>query len=513
MVVNDEFIRIIRRLAMPCFLFALVCHAPNAHANGWEHTSIDFDVLVKALNDSNANVRLRAAESLGYRPQSGATDALLARLEQNESIDRVRQEIYSALGKIGEPSALAKIEDCLLGETSAAVRVECANALGNIDSREAEQLALKAIHDPNIQVRLHAIKSLGSFSGSATLQALTDFARDKNDSISQVALLSLGRTRSTTGLEILRESLRQSENREQILVALRALTLLANPDAIADIQALYRKTEDEEVKRYALVAMANTRARGSESYFLEALSSEDHDSRILGLAILRNFGSRNQAGAITEHALLEGSRIFKQDGDALLLEPGSTIASLELLHEYLRTIIRLDPQAGVSLYLRAATVKSIPRTSSTALKIAQGLYQVRWQAIYGLGYTRTEQAAEILGAALKDPDARIRAVAIRSLGVLGNAGYYDSIVAMLNDQSAEVRWTAARVLGRGKVNSASEPLIRSLADPIAQVRLESALALGYLNAAAAKPRLSDLASKDPDSRVKEAALYAASLIE
>ena len=259
--------------------------------------------------------------------------------------------------------------------------------------------------------------------------------------------------------------------------------------------------------------MASTRARGSESYFLEALSSEDHESRILGLAALRNFGSRNQAGAIAEHALLEGSRIFKQNGDALLLEPGSTIASLELLHEYLRTIIRLDPQAGESLYLQAAAVKSIPRSSSTALKIAQGLYQVRWQAIYGLGYTGTEQAAAIVAAALKDPDARIRAVAIRSLGVLGNAGYYDSIVATLNDRSAEVRWMAARVLGRSKVRSASEPLIRSLADPIAQVRLESAIALGYLNAVAAKLKLSELASKDPDSRVREAAVYAASLIE
>jgi HEAT repeat protein len=284
---------------------------------------------------------------------------------------------------------------------------------------------------------------------------------------------------------------------------------LANPDAIADIQALYRKTDDEEVRRYALVAMASTRARGSESYFLEALSSEDHASRILGLAVLRNFGSRDQADAITEHALLDGSRIFRQDADALLLEAQSTIASLELLNEYLRTVIKLDPQAGESLYLQAAAVKSVPRSSSAA----QQLYQIRWQAIYGLGYTGAEQAAEIVATALKDPDPRIRAVALRSLGVLGNAKYHDSIVAMLNDRSAEVRWMAARVLGRSGVESASETLIRSLADTNAQVRLESALALGYLNAAAAKMKLSELASKDPDSRVQEAALYAASLIK
>jgi HEAT repeat protein len=507
-----KFTRKIRNLPLISLLLAGACFSPMAYANGWEHTSIDFEVLVKALNDANPNVRLRAAESLGFRAQAVASDALLARLDGKESVDRVRQEIFTALGKIGAESALGAIEACLSDETSAAVRAQCAGALGNIDSASAEQLARKGANDRNMQVRLQAIKSLGSFSSTATVRALTDLIRDENTSIRRVALLSLGRGGSAEALTLLVEALQNATSREQTLVLLQALTWLANPDAIEAIQALYRQNADEEIRRHALVAMASTRAQGSETYFLEALSSEDPASRILGLVVLRNFGGRNQVATITRHALIESDLFFKQDGDELLRQPARTIASLELLNEYLRTVIWLDPQAGQRLYLRAAAIQSIPRSSSTALKIAQGLYNLRWQAIYGLGYTGTPEAAAAVAAALEDSDARIRAVATRSLGVLGQSDYLDSVVAMLNDSAAEVRWTAARVLGRAKSRTAGDALLRSLDDINAQVRLEAALALGYLDAGAAKTKLSVLAAEDSDPRVREAAVYAGSLI-
>ena len=87
--------------------------APGAGANGWEHTAIDFDVLVDALDDSDAELRRRAAESLGFRPLEGADAALLARLERGESDARVRAAIYRALGALGTATALPALERCL----------------------------------------------------------------------------------------------------------------------------------------------------------------------------------------------------------------------------------------------------------------------------------------------------------------------------------------------------------------------------------------------------------------
>lgn len=487
-------------------------YCPAAHANGWEHTSIDFSVLVAALNDKNPNLRRRAAESLGFRPQAGVTDALLARLSQVEPVARVRQEIFHALGKIGEASAVDAIADCIANETSIPVRAQCAAAVGNFSSAVAEDLALKATNDENLQVRLQAVASLGGFSGEAAVQALTGFVEGADGPIRNTALLALGRTGAAAATVVLVETLRQENSREQILLLLRALTLLANPDALEVIQALYRRSDDEEVKRHALVAMANTRARGSESYFLEALSSEDHASQILGLAALRNFGSNKQAAAVTERALIESNNLFSRDSRQLLKQPLQSIDDLRLLNEYLKTIVRLDPKTGGHLYEQAIKSRSIPPTSATNLKIAQGFYEARWQSIYGLGYAGTAQAAELIAATLNDPDPRIRAVATRSLGVSGQVKYIDGIEKMLLDEAAEVRWMAARVLGRLKAQDSADAIIQSLDDTNAQVRLESAIALGYLNTHSAKSKLSELAIKDPDPRVQEAAVYAASLI-
>ncbi len=512
----QDFIEATRTIPAKLLIWLIIVsgfYCPASYSNGWEHTSIDFDVLVLALNDANPNVRRRAAESMGFRQQPEATDALLARLKTNEPVARVRQEIYGALGRLGESSALDAFRDCLTNETAIALRAQCTGALGNIDTRAAEQLALQSIGDENLQVRLRAIASLGSFASAATVKALIDLLKDSNDSIKNTALLSLGRTRSVAATAVLADLLKRSTKPEQIIVLLRSLTLLADADAIDVIQTVYRQSADERIKQYALVAMASTRAKGSESYFLDALSSEDHASRILGLAALRKLGNPDKVAVIAEHALSDSSDLFSLDSVRLLGEPVSTIASLELLNEYLKTIIHLNPKAGQSVYLQATRPVTIARSSSAALKVAEGFYTARWQSIYGLGYTGTEKAAERVAAALKDPDSRIRAVATRSMGVLGNSNYFDLIEEMLRDDAAEVRWIAARVLGRSKITESSNALMQSLNDNHAQVRLESVIALGYLNALAAKPKLSQLAAGDPDRRVREAAVYAASLIE
>jgi HEAT repeat protein len=498
-------------------VFGLTCilafYCQNTYSNGWEHTSIDLDVLVRALDDPNPSMRQRAAESLGYRPQIEATNALLARLKKNEPVARVKQEIYIALGKIGEDVALNSIKDCLDIERDIAIRAQCAAALGNIKSPVSEQLALESLDDESNLVRVQAIASLGNFPTAIVIKSLTELTKDENSTIKNNALLSLGRSGSVDAITVLIDSLTQSSDRQQILITLKALTFLANPDTVEAIRHVYIHSHDEQIKRYALVAMANTRAQGSDSLFLDALSSQDRDTRILGLTVLRSFGSSKEVPAIVERALKEGNELFSNDSNRFLLDPLRSISELQLLNEYLKTVIRLDPAAGGRLYTQAAMPKLIPRTSGTNLKIAQGLHDARWQSLYGLGYTGTEKAGEIIKAALTDHDARIRAVATRSMGVLENLRYVDSIEAMLYDEAAEVRWMAARVLGRLNNSGSVDALVKMLKDTNALVRLESVFSLGYLNAQPAKQKLSRLAKHDSDNRVREAAIHAASLIQ
>lgn len=502
-----------RTLAVPLLAALLLAGvAQGAAANGWEHTSIAFPVLVAALDDGNPGIRRRAAESLGFRQQRGAAEALLARLDKSETVARVRQEIFRALARLGAESALPAVERCLAGETEVAVRIECARVPGNIDTETAETLALQALDDPSPGVRLQAIASLGRFTGARTLRRLTALSTVAETPVREAALLALGQGGAAEAAGVLTDALAQATDQRQAIIALQALTLLGEAGTVDEIRALFSASDDETVRRHALVAMASTRAQGSQAFFLDALASADPASRGLGLAVLREYGDASAVDIVVGRALEDCADLFRHSTERLLRQAPRSIEQLQLLSEYLATVIRLDPAAGIRLYLPAARPRSIPRSSTQALKIADLVYQSRWQALYGLGYTDAAGAGKLLQAALSDADARIRAVAIRSMGVLDHPGFVAPVQLRLADDAAEVRWMAARVLGRSQTAD-SGALIESLGDDNAQVRLEAALALGYLKAAAAGPALRQLAASDPDARVSEAARYAASLID
>lgn len=502
-----------RHLAGSIFAFCLSLAGPPVFANGWEHTSIDFDVLVTALADDNPDLRRRAAESIGFRHQPGATEALLARLGQGESAARVRREIYASLGKLGNDSALPTLAGCIEDEADVAARVECAFALGNLDNTAAGASARDALSDPSPEVRLAAVSSLGSFDDSATLQKLVELAGDAEQRTRNTALIALGRTRSSSATPVLVDALKTAPGRAQALAALRGLTLLAEPSTADVVQSFYQREEDALLRRHALVAMANIRTQDSEKFFLDTLNSDDHESQLIGLAVLRKFGNAQQAPAVAERGLGLAATLYRQPAGILVDNLVQTMNRLELLLAYLKTVIRLDPAAGEALFLRCVDSVALPRTQSAELKIAQGFYQLRWQSLYGLGYTGSERARAVIETALADPDARIRAVSTRSMGVIGAADGQALVAGLLDDEAAEVRWMAARVLGRLGVASAAPDLLRSLDDRHTQVRLEAALALGYLKTETALARLRTLARTDADSRVSEAAEFAATLIE
>jgi HEAT repeat protein len=189
----------------------------------------------------------------------------------------------------------------------------------------------------------------------------------------------------------------------------------------------------------------------------------------------------------------------------MLAEPEIVLANLSLETRALALLAELDAPAALDLLLDATEPVSVPRNSGAGLALANGFYQLRRTALYGLAYTRApEQAGELLlgAAGLGDPDPRLRAVALRSLAVLGAPGAVETALASLSDDAPEPRWTAAMALGRLADPRAEGPLIGALADPHGEVRRQAAASLGFLGAVAAKPALELLAAGDPRASVR-----------
>lgn len=117
------------------------------------------------------------------------------------------------------------------------------------------------------------------------------------------------------------------------------------------------------------------------------------------------------------------------------------------------------------------------------------------------------EAEVTLSAALDHPQARVRAVCLDALGLLGATGSVHRIARVLREDAyLDVRVAAATNLGRLGTRGAVEPLTQAL-DPArpAALRAAAARALGELGAPGAVPVLADLLDDDTFQVAHEAA--------
>ncbi|GID94632.1 HEAT repeat domain-containing protein [Amorphoplanes digitatis] len=117
------------------------------------------------------------------------------------------------------------------------------------------------------------------------------------------------------------------------------------------------------------------------------------------------------------------------------------------------------------------------------------------------------EAEVTLSAALDHPQARVRAVCLDALGLLGAAGSVHRVARVLRDDPVlDVRVAAATNLGRLGTRTALEPLTLALrSSRPAPLRAAAARALGALGAPAAVPTLVELLDDDEFQVAHEAA--------
>jgi HEAT repeat protein len=237
--------------------------------------------------------------------------------------------------------------------------------------------------------------------------------------------------------------------------------------------------------------------------------------RYFAVKSLHELGRREAAIPISKLSLEITRRFEQRTTRELLADPLPVIADLSFQLMALQALTDLDATKGMEALLRAARPREIPRDSAVALKIAEGVYRQRRTALNGLGYTGSQEAAAFLAGpgGLRDPDFRLRAVAARSLGILGFSEMAEKLLDLLGDPVAEVRWTAALVLGRLGDRKAVSPLMERLSDINAEVRRQAALSLGYLGDRRAYEALTRLARDEESETVQAAAAYGARLLE
>jgi HEAT repeat protein len=152
-----------------------------AHGEGGGETSkVIIRELLKALSDDRNEVAERAEEMLVVLAPI-STQSLIAELAKDRSPERAA----TALGRIGDSSAVQPLVTALENHQHEGVRVQAAAALGALRDPAAVEPLLRATRDPDFDVRAeasHALDHLGAagviFGMSALLRSMVMEAVD-----------------------------------------------------------------------------------------------------------------------------------------------------------------------------------------------------------------------------------------------------------------------------------------------------------------------------------------------
>ena len=427
--------------------------------------------LQKALEDRAVGVKSNAALTLGLIGPAAraAVPALAVALKDTDPA--VRQAAAQALGRVGSARpAVGRLND-LLTDRDVSVRIEAALALWRAanDTRGIKPLAI-AVSDKDDAVALRAIEGLGEIGPKAkeTLDTLQTALKSKSASRRIAVAEAIARVGggSEASLPTLLAELRAKDPADRRL-AVAALGTLAAVDPLTKLL----DDADIDIRREAACALSERGVKlGKARPALEAnLSHPDAGVRWWSAVAL--------AAA---------------EGDVRKHEP-------EILRILRSAVYRLpDPPARGVLDVLAAR-RAVPALAQI-LKTRGALAIGAARSLAGLGIDARE-ASEELFVALASDDKTLARQAAAALATM-NVEVMPRLVRLLTNEDARLRAGAARSLGliglpaRGHVAA----LTRQLKDGEAPVRTAAALALWHIdgNAEVALPAL-NLVLKDIDA--------------
>lgn len=495
----------------------LLAGSGSLRANGWEHGAIPFEALTTALTVGDSETRRRAAQSLGFRGQEEAIAPLLKSLEKPEDQPQVRSAIYTALGQLRGQQALPALRGCLDSETRAELRADCIAALGRIaDQSTFPRLVTALREDPSILVRSRVVDALSAFNSPQALAVLSDLVTTPaNAVLAQRAIPALGRMTLPAAVTPLLSALANARSDRQKLVVVDALALLGSAAAITPLTKLLKQTDTAKLRQHITFALGASRDGNAYPALIDLLADPVPAVRYFAVEGLHKLGKPEAVEPLATLSLAISARLAKlqfadMQGDTL-----NTIADISLQVAILRALTDLDAARGSQALMAAAAPRELPKDSALGLRLAEAFYRQRRVALYGLAYTGIREAADLLtgDAGLGSPDNRLRAVAVRSLAVLGFADAAKTLLPLLSDNSAEIRWTAAAMLGLLKAKDAVAPLRGLLTDGNGEVRKQAVLSLAYLDAVEAGTAIARLAQEDASEKVRLAATYAVQLLK
>jgi len=291
-------------------------------------TQRSLDPLIKALNDNDPEIQIRATDALVnfYLPGYAKTGL-------GASFQRIGNSIKSKFTDTNDQVIDAFVQ----------VRPEVVRALGRVARSGA-----------NMDARANAARAVGILRGREAIPDLAEALRSKNSRVIYESLVAFQKIRDPAAGPHVAFLLRDLDEKVQI-AAIETTGLLANRGALNDLRDILDRTKKMSVKRAALTAMAQMPDPQLHGVYIARLADKDEGLREAaaeGIARIKNPDDRPKVESAFS--------LEKKTGPRLSL--AFAIASLGK-----RDMGELDPLRYLVNNLNSAAYRGVSRAYLTEL--------------------------------------------------------------------------------------------------------------------------------------------------
>jgi HEAT repeat protein len=420
--VREIALRALARIADPRAVEPLIRALANAET--WlapriadiltRHGAAVIEPLTALLAQSSTNPARAWAANVLGEVRAQAAFPVLVRALDDPD-DEVRAKAATALGRLGDQRAINHLLERLLTDPAPFVRGRMAATLGQFGGPEVIDRLVHALGDPAWWVRMRSVEALEQIGTAAEGPLIV--ALDDGD----------------------------REIRRRAAVALERLGVAAN---------LVRMMESGAKAPEASPHLARLAAAGTRELLAELLAHPFPAVRDVALTAIRREGRHDLASELIQRAAADS-------------EPSLRAAALDALR-----VLRLQ-QA-----LPAALTGAIDPDS-----------QVRATAIRLAGTLGGAETLEVARAHTADPDPGVRAAAAAALGAMKAHAALDDLARLMDDPASAVRQAAVLAVAEARLRQLVPAVIELLGDREEEVRAAAARSIAILGDRAAVPGL------------------------
>jgi HEAT repeat protein len=302
-------------------------------------TQASLDPLILATQDNDAEIQIRATDGLVnfYMPgyvrtgmtaslrRAGATIRARFSGSNDQVIDpyiRVRPEVVAAIGKLAR------------GGISMESRANAVRAAGILRGGAAVPDLLEALRSKDDTVLYETLVAFQKIRDPQVAPKIAYLMRDPNPKVQVAAIVTTGLLQNKEALPGLLDAFQRSENREVRRAALSAMAMLPDPKS-RELFLKHLKDRDGRLRGAAAEGLARMENPADLPVLEAAYRNEDDTSPRLSLAFAVVMLGKNE---LSEFSALQylvnslNSGIYKGEAYALLVEAARNPATRNLLY-------------------------------------------------------------------------------------------------------------------------------------------------------------------------------------